>query len=137
MIWIETISALDELKTAIDAANRTDLPTCCTISFNTHGSSMISIGPKTFVSLCEDAKLASYGRNCGIGSSEMVDTVLLKKQNIDLPIIAKGNSGIPSLKEGKIVYSGKPEIMSTCDLMAFAAGAKIIGGCCGTTPQHI
>ncbi len=107
MIWIETISALDELKTAIDAANRTDLPNCCTLSFNTHGSTIMSIGPRTFLRFCEDGNLASYGGNCGLGPSKMIDTVLLKKQNIDLPFIAKGNSGIPSFKEGKIVYSGK------------------------------
>ena len=79
MIWIETISALDELQAAIDAANQTDLPTCCTFSFNTHGSTMMSIGPRTFVRFYEDSNLASYGANCDVGPSEMVDTVLLKK----------------------------------------------------------
>ena len=60
-----------------------------------------------------------------------------KHQNNEIPIIAKGNCGIPSYQEGKIVYSGTPEIMSAYALMAFKAGAKIIGGCCGTTPLHI
>ena len=139
IIWIETISALDELKAAIDAASRTGLPTCCTLSFDTHGSTMMGVGPETFVHFCEDNKLISYGANCGVGPSEMVDTILqLKKyQNDNIAIIAKGNCGIPSYKEGKIVYSGTPEIMSTYALMAFKAGAKIIGGCCGTTPLHI
>tara|TARA_B100000963_G_C22556662_1_gene639343 strand:+ start:81 stop:1088 length:1008 start_codon:yes stop_codon:yes gene_type:complete len=138
-IWIETLSALDELKAAIDAANRTGLPTCCTLSFDTHDSTMMGIGPETFVRFCEDSNLFSYGANCGVGPSEMVDTVLQikKNQNIDLPIIAKGNCGIPAYQEGKIVYSGTPEIMSRYALMAFTAGAKIIGGCCGTTAQHI
>ena len=90
---------------------------------------MMSIGPRTFVRFYEDSKIASYSATCDVGPSEMVDTVLLK-QNIDLPIIAKGNSGIPWFKEGKIVYSGKPEIMSGYALMAFAAGPKIISGCC-------
>ena len=139
IIWIETISALDELKAAIDAANRTGLPTCCTLSFDTHGSTMMGIGPETFVRFCEENNLTSYGANCGIGPSEMVDTILqIKKyQNNDIAIIAKGNCGIPSYQEGKIVYSGTPEIMSRYALMAFKAGAKIIGGCCGTTPLHI
>ena len=139
LIWIETISALDELKAALDAANRTGLPTCCTLSFDTHGSTMMGISPESFVHFCEDNNLTSYGANCGVGPSEMVDTVLQikKNQNNDLPIIAKGNCGIPSYQEGKIVYSGTPDIMSTYALMAFTAGAKIIGGCCGTTPRHI
>ena len=75
MIWIETISALDELKAAIDAANQTDLPTCCTLSFNTH----VSISPRTFVRFYEDSNLASYGANCDVRPSEMEDTMLLKK----------------------------------------------------------
>jgi len=139
IIWIETISALDELKAAIDAANRTGLPVCCTLSFDTHGSTMMGISPETFVRFCEDSNLASYGANCGVGPSEMVDTIfqIKKYQNDDLPIIAKGNCGIPSYQEGKIIYSGTPEIMSRYALMAFTAGAKIVGGCCGTTPIHI
>ena len=139
IIWIETISALDELKAAIDAANRTGLPVCCTLSFDTHGSTMMGISPETFVRFCEDSNLASYGANCGVGPSEMVDTIfqIKKYQNDDLPIIAKGNCGIPSYQEGKIIYSGTPEIMSRYALMAFTAGARIVGGCCGTTPVHI
>ena len=139
LIWIETISALDELEAALDAASRTALPTCCTLSFDTHGSTMMGVSPKSFVRFCEDNNLTSYGANCGVGPSEMVDTILQIKENQtnEIPIIAKGNCGIPSYHEGKIVYSGTPEIMSTYALMAFKAGAKIIGGCCGTTPLHI
>ncbi len=139
VIWIETISALDELKAALDAANRTGLPTCCTLSFDTHGSTMMGVSPESFVRFCEANNLTSYGANCGVGPSEMVDTILQikKHQNNEIPIIAKGNCGIPSYQEGKIVYSGNPEKMSAYALMAFKAGAKIIGGCCGTTPLHI
>ena len=139
LIWIETISALEELKAALDAAHRTGLPTCCTLSFDTHGSTMMGIAPKNYVQFCEDSKLFSYGANCDVGPSEMVETILkLKKsQNIDTPLLAKGNCGIPSYHEGKIVYNGTPAIMSDYALLAFKAGAKIIGGCCGTTPSHI
>ncbi len=67
----------------------------------------MGIGPETFVRFCEDSNLASYGANCGVGPSEMVDTVLQikKNQNIDLPIISKGNCVIPSYQEGKIVIA--------------------------------
>ena len=100
---------------------------------------MMGVSPKSFVRFCEDNNLTSYGANCGVGPSEIVDTILQIKENQtnEIPIIAKGNCGIPSYHEGKIVYSGTPEIMSTYALMAFKAGAKIIGGCCGTTPLHI
>ena len=139
LIWIETISALDELKAALDAAKRTGLPTSCTLSFDTHGSTMMGINPKTFVEFCEETNLISYGANCGIGPSEMVDTVLKMKnsQKVNIPIIAKGNCGIPFYKDEKIVYSGTPDIMGNYAITALKAGAKIIGGCCGTTPLHI
>ena len=99
---------------------------------------MMGIAPENFVQFCEDNKLFSYGANCGVGPSEMVETIFkLKKQNIDIPLIAKGNCGITSYHEGKIVYNGTPSIMSDYALLAYKAGAKIIGGCCGTTPSHI
>ena len=139
LIWIETISALDELGAALDAAHRTGLPICCTLSFDTHGSTMMGIDPENFVQFCEKRPLSSYGANCGVGPSEIVDTVLkIKKfQTNNTPIISKGNCGIPRYQEGKIVYSGTPDIMSDYAIMAFKAGAKIIGGCCGTTSLHI
>ena len=80
LIWIETISALDELEAALDAASRTALPTCCTLSFDTHGSTMMGVSPKSFVRFCEDNNLTSYGANCGVGPSEMVDTILQIKK---------------------------------------------------------
>ena len=100
---------------------------------------MMGIAPENFVQFCEDKKLLSYGANCGVGPAEMVETILKLKesQSIDTPLIAKGNCGIPSYHEGKIVYNGTPAIMSDYALLAFKAGAKIIGGCCGTTPSHI
>ena len=138
-IWIETISAIEELKAALDAAKRLGLPIFCTLSFDTHGSTMMGVDPETFVRYCEDVNFTAYGANCGVGPSEMVETIfrMKKSQKKDSAIIAKGNCGIPSYQDGKIVYSGTPEIMDAYALMAFKAGAKIIGGCCGTTPLHI
>ena len=80
IIWIETISALDKLKAAIDAAKRTGLPTSCTLSFDTDASTMMGVSPKSFVHFCEDNNLTSYGANCGVGPSEMVDTILQIKK---------------------------------------------------------
>ena len=80
IIQIETIFELDELKAATDAANRTRLPTCCTLSFDTHGSTMMGIGPEIFARFCKDSNLSSCGAYCGVGRSEMVDTVLQIKK---------------------------------------------------------
>ena len=87
LIWIETISALEELKAAIDAARRTGLPTCYTLRFDTHESTMMGIAPENFVQFCEDTNLFSYGANCGVGPSEMIKTVLkLKKVKTLIPL---------------------------------------------------
>ena len=100
---------------------------------------MMGIAPENFVQFCGDNNLFSYGANCGVGPSEMIETVvkLKESQSIDTPLIAKGNCGIPSYHEGNIVYNGTPAVMGDYALLAFKAGAKIIGGCCGTTPSHI
>jgi 5-methyltetrahydrofolate--homocysteine methyltransferase len=58
-------------------------------------------------------------------------------RNAKFPIVAKGNAGIPKFVDGKIHYDGTPELMAKYAVMAFNCGAKIIGGCCGTTPKHI
>jgi len=139
LIWIETLSALEELKAAIDAAKRTDLPICCTMSFDTNASTMMGINPTSFAEFCEKFEVFGYGGNCGIGPSEMIDTIckLSEVKNQSSNIIAKGNCGIPSFKDGEIVYEGSPEIMGKYAIIARKAGAKIIGGCCGTTPTHI
>ena len=76
LIWIETISALDELKAAL----KTGLPICGTLSFDTHGSTMMGIDPENFVQFCEERTLYSYGANCGVGPYEMVEIVLKMKK---------------------------------------------------------
>ena len=82
------------------------------------------------------------GTNCGIGASEVVAAVmnmqLAARQSGTKPVlVAKANCGIPEYVEGKIVYSGTPELMADYARLVLDAGATIIGGCCGTTPEHI
>ena len=80
----------------------------------------------------------AFGANCGTGSSDLLRTVLgFAAQGSALPLIAKGNAGIPKYVEGHIHYDGTPELMAEYAVMARACGAKIIGGCCGTMPEHL
>ena len=83
-----------------------------------------------------DYKPLAYGANCGVGPSDLIRT-LLGFEDLSLPIIAKGNAGIPKYADGKIRYDGTPELMASYACLARDAGAKIIGGCCGTTPEHL
>jgi 5-methyltetrahydrofolate--homocysteine methyltransferase len=81
----------------------------------------------------------AYGGNCGIGPSEMV-AVLVKMREAADPddvLVAKSNCGIPEFVGGKIEYQGTPELMVEYTQMCLDAGARIVGGCCGTTPEHV
>jgi 5-methyltetrahydrofolate--homocysteine methyltransferase len=80
----------------------------------------------------------AFGANCGTGASDILRTVLgFTAQGTERPLISKGNAGIPKYVDGHIHYDGTPELMADYAVMARDAGAKIIGGCCGTMPAHL
>ena len=83
--------------------------------------------------------LMAYGSNCGVGPATLVDSILGlgRAANAGDILVAKGNCGIPQYDDGKIVYTGTPEIMADYARLARDAGARIIGGCCGTTAEHV
>lgn len=138
LVWIETISAPDELEAAAEAARSFDLPVCATMSFDSAGRTMMGLTPRAFASLAADFNLDGFGANCGVGAADLMSSVIgFADATPTQPIIAKANCGIPSYEDGKIVYSGTVEQMAAYAQLARAAGAKIIGGCCGTKPEHI
>lgn len=138
LVWIETISAPDELEAAAEAARSFDLPVCATMSFDSAGRTMMGLTPRAFASLAADFNLDGFGANCGVGASDLMSSVIgFADATPTQPIIAKANCGIPSYEDGRIVYSGTVEQMAAYAQLARAAGAKIIGGCCGTKPEHI
>lgn len=141
LIWIETISSVEELRAAVAGAAESGLPVVSTLSFDTNGCTMMGVTPAAVAQLMNDleAKPAAYGANCGTGAAELV-TALLSMSNAageDDILIAKSNCGIPRYEGGKIVYSGTPELMAAYACLALDAGARIIGGCCGTTADHL
>ncbi len=80
----------------------------------------------------------AFGANCGVGASDLMRTVLgFFAQGSERPVIAKGNAGIPKYKDGAIHYDGTPELMAEYAVLARDAGVRIIGGCCGTMPEHL
>lgn len=138
LVWIETISAPDELEAAAEAARSFDVPVCATMSFDSAGRTMMGLTPRAFASLATDFNLDGFGANCGVGAADLMSSVLgFADASPSQPIIAKANCGIPSYEDGKIVYSGTVEQMAAYAQLARAAGAKIIGGCCGTKPEHV
>jgi len=140
VLWLETISAPGEYKAAAEAFHLAGMPWCGTMSFDTAGRSMMGVTSSDLAELVE--KLAhpplAYGANCGVGASDLMRTVLgFVAHGTERPIIAKGNAGIPKYVDGHIHYDGTPDLMAEYAVLARDAGARIIGGCCGTMPEHL
>jgi methionine synthase I (cobalamin-dependent) len=140
VLWIETISSEEELRAAVEGAAAAALPIVATMSFDTNGRTMMGLTPTAFGELARalPVQLAAIGANCGTGASELVATIAgIADARPDAVIVAKGNCGIPEYRDGHIHYSGTPELMAEYARMALDAGARIIGGCCGTTAEHL
>lgn len=140
VLWVETISAPEEFAAAAEAIGRVGAPWVGTMSFDSAGRTMMGLTSVNMVSMVDalDHPPLAFGANCGVGSSDLLRTVLgFSSTGTSRPIVAKGNAGIPKYVEGHIHYDGTPELMAEYALMARNAGAKIIGGCCGTMPVHL
>jgi methionine synthase I (cobalamin-dependent) len=138
IIWIETMSSLEEVAAAAEAARATGLPVCATLTFDTARRSMMGVTPADFAAFATEIGLEMAGSNCGVGPAELMDSTQgLMAAGIQIPVIAKGNCGIPQYVDGAIHFHGSPELMAQYALFARDAGVTIIGGCCGTTPEHI
>ncbi|MCM2561143.1 betaine--homocysteine S-methyltransferase [Lutimaribacter sp. EGI FJ00015] len=140
VLWLETISAPEEYKAAAEAFALADMPWCGTMSFDTAGRTMMGVTSADMVAMVEALPNPpiAFGANCGVGASDLLRTVLgFAAQGTERPIIAKGNAGIPKYHDGHIHYDGTPELMAEYAVMARDCGATIIGGCCGTMPEHL
>lgn len=140
VMWIETMSSEEELKAAVEGAAKAGLPIVTTMSFDTNGRTMMGITPKAFgaITAALAVQPAAIGANCGVGASELIATVLgITEARPEAAVVAKGNCGIPQYVDGHIHYTGTPELMADYARIALDAGAKIIGGCCGTSPDHL
>jgi len=110
------------------------------MSFDTAGRTMMGLTSQDMVQMVEtlDNPPIGFGANCGTGASDLLRTVLgFAAQGSERPIVAKGNAGIPKYVDGHIHYDGTPELMGEYAVMARNCGATIIGGCCGTMPEHL
>jgi methionine synthase I (cobalamin-dependent) len=140
VLWIETMSSEEELRAAVEGAATSGLPIVTTMSFDTNGRTMMGITPSAFGALAQSlgTQPVAIGANCGVGASELIATVLgITAARPDAHVVAKGNCGVPQYLDGHIHYSGTPELMADYARIALDSGAKIIGGCCGTSPEHL
>ena len=140
VLWLETISAPEEFRAAAEAFALADMPWCGTMSFDTAGRTMMGVTSAQMVDLVDSLPNPplAFGANCGTGASDLLRTVQgFVAQGTARPLIAKGNAGIPKYVDGHIHYDGTPELMADYAVMARDSGARIIGGCCGTMPEHL
>lgn len=142
VLWIETMSSREEVELAVKGAGKAGLPIVFTMSFDTNGRTMMGVGASDLVDINNHLHPGAHacGTNCGVGAAEVVAAVMNIKSvanGSDPVIVAKANCGIPEFVDGEIVYNGTPEIMASYAVMARDAGARIVGGCCGTSPEHV
>jgi 5-methyltetrahydrofolate--homocysteine methyltransferase len=136
--WIETMSAPEEMQAAMQAAKAADMPFTCTASFDTAGRTMMGLEPGALGGVAIGSKPIAMGANCGVGASDLLVSVLaMTAADPNAVVIAKANCGIPQVKGDEVVYSGTPALMADYVHLALDAGARIIGGCCGTSPGHV
>ncbi len=139
VLWIETLSSLEELDAAIAGAATTGLPVVSTFSFDTNGRTMMGITPAGLAAVQRRTGIAACGSNCGTGAAELVASIvnLAAASDPGAILVAKANCGIPRYEDGAIRFDGTPELMARYACLALDAGARIIGGCCGTGADHL
>ena len=138
LIHIETMSDTYELKAAVLAAKEnTDLPIFTTMIFNENGKLLTGGDVPSVVAMLEGLRVNAIGLNCGMGPKQMLPILKEMRKYTSLPIIVKANAGLPKQKNGETYYDVSPEKFADAMEEIVEEGGCIIGGCCGTTPEHI
>ena len=140
VIWIETMSHLSEIEAAIRGARRASptIPVIATMTFDTRGYTMMGVSPEAAARALLAAGADAIGGNCGNGPDELLPVI--EKMHAVAPeavLVAKSNAGMPELVDLRAVYRADPSTMAEAGTGFRAAGARIIGACCGSTPAHL
>lgn len=138
VLWIETMSSLEEIESAYTAALATGLPVVTTMSFDTSGRTMMGVAADRLGTwaIAQATPPVAVGANCGVGPDDVI-AAMKQLAESGIPAVAKANCGLPALVNGELAYPLQPADMPEYANAARAAGARIIGACCGSTPDHI
>ena len=140
-ILIETMTAIEEISLAINVAKEsTNLPVIATMVFDKGPRgffTMMGITPERAAKELTSAGADIIGTNCGNGIDLMIEIAQEMRASTDKPMIVHSNAGIPTVKNGKIIYPETPEYMTERFIKIVELGVNIVGGCCGTGPDHI
>ncbi len=140
VVWIETMSDLEEVHAAIDGVRRVSptVPLLATMTFDTRGHTMMGVTPEQAVEALHGWGAAAVGGNCGNGPDEILEVIeKMKRHSPDVRLVAKANAGIPAWKDGRAAYGAGPEEMAAYATAVAERGAWLIGACCGSTPAHL
>lgn len=138
LIHIETMSDTYELKAAVLAAKEnTSLPVFATAIFDERRKLLTGADVPSVIALLEGLRVDALGINCGMGPEQMLPVVEEYIRYSSLPVIVKPNAGLPKQKDGQTYYDVSPEKFASYMAETVSLGACLIGGCCGTTPEHI
>ena len=139
VFWIETMSDIDEVRAAVEGIRSvSDLPICATMTFDTKGRTMMGVTPQDAIRALTEIKLDAIGANCGNGTDEIEAVIALMHEiSPETILIVKSNAGMPQWIKNELIYDGTPTVMAEYALRVRALGAKIIGGCCGSSSLHI
>lgn len=139
ILWIETMSSIEEVEAAIEGARSVcDLPIVVTMSYDTAGRTMMGVTGTEAAQRLAPLGLAALGVNCGNNIADSEAAALeIKAAAPDVAVVIKANAGIPEFKGDTLHYTGTPEIMGAHLKRMKDAGVEIIGGCCGTSTQHL
>src|SRR5699024_2656121 len=137
-VLFETMSDLYEVKAGILAAREnSDLPVFVTMTFEQSGRTLSGNDPETFVNVAEGLGVDALGVNCSLGPKELKPIIEQILNEASVPVILQPNAGLPCLEHGETHYHVTPEEYVEEMKEYMAAGAAVVGGCCGTTPEFI
>lgn len=138
LVVLETFRVVDELRAAIRAVRATcALPIVAEMTTTEDGTTPDGVAPELFARQLADEGADVVGVNCGAGPTSMLETVERMATVTSRPLAAQPNAGMPRSVEGRTLYLSSPDYMASYARRFVRAGARLVGGCCGTTPEHI
>lgn len=135
---VETMMSLQECRAAVLAIREVcDLPVMVSLTYNEDGRTLYGTDPVTAVVVMQSLGADAVGMNCSTGPEAMLEPIAKMAEYAAIPLLAKPNAGMPELIAGQTVFNVEPEEFAEVGKKLVEEGAAIIGGCCGTTPEHI
>ena len=137
LLVLETITNLDEMVVALRAVNDFGIPVVGLMTFNEEAKTLIGNKPQEVAQVLTAEGVAALGANCSVGPQGILEVLEKMVPYAGVPVVAMPNAGLPSLVQGRYIYLSSPDYVADFARRAADLGVAGVGGCCGTTPEHI